>query len=263
MQIIGWHMSQFYLGTHITSWLRRTDVPLFVSHRRLQRLRQLPKAKGRWMLDSGGFTELSMFGQWETPAPAYARAVRRYADEIGGLDGAAIQDWMCEPFITQKTGLPVVEHQRRTVRSYLDLMSRDSSLPWMPVLQGWTQGDYLRCIELYEKAGIDLTALPRVGLGSVCRRQGTKQIAALVRMLASQGLKLHGFGFKLKGLALVADVLASSDSLAWSYDARRSAPLAQCSHKSCANCYEYAHLWCETKIMPLINRTDWQLRLDL
>jgi hypothetical protein len=46
--------------------------------------------------------------------------VRRYRDEIGCLDWAAPQDWMCEPFILAKTGLSVREY-RRTVASYLRL----------------------------------------------------------------------------------------------------------------------------------------------
>jgi hypothetical protein len=33
---------QFYLGTHETSWLKRTSVPLFISRRRLARLRKAP-----------------------------------------------------------------------------------------------------------------------------------------------------------------------------------------------------------------------------
>jgi hypothetical protein len=247
-------MSVFYLGTHITSWLARTDIPLFVSHRRLSRLRQLPRAAGRWMLDSGGFTEISMYGEWRTPARAYVAAVRRYADEIGGLDGAAIQDWMCEPFITAKTGRDVAAHQRRTVDSYLELMSLDSSLPWLPVLQGWRLEDYLRCLELYQRAGVDLRQAWRVGLGSVCRRQATTEAARIVAALAGEGLKLHGFGFKLQGLALVADRLASSDSLAWSYDARRSPPLPGHTHLNCANCLEWATGWYQDRVQPIISR---------
>ena len=73
----------FWLGTHEPSWLRRTDVPLFVSTRRLQRLRRLPSAVGPWALDSGGFTELSMFGEWQTSPAQYAAHVRRYAAEVG------------------------------------------------------------------------------------------------------------------------------------------------------------------------------------
>ncbi|WNO26803.1 hypothetical protein SEA_SCRICK_20 [Mycobacterium phage Scrick] len=86
-----------YLGTHITSWLGHAGVPLFVSHRRLKRLRSLPRAIEVWALDSGGFSELSMFGGWQTTAREYVEAVNRYDQQIGKLEWAAPQDWMCEP----------------------------------------------------------------------------------------------------------------------------------------------------------------------
>jgi hypothetical protein len=73
-------------------------------------------------LDSGGFTELSMHGRWITTASQYAEAVATYADRIGGLDFAAPMDWMCEPFMTELTGLTVREHQDRTV-AFTDLLS--------------------------------------------------------------------------------------------------------------------------------------------
>ena len=34
----------FYLGTHEVSWLRRYSVPLFVSARRLRRIKNPPRA---------------------------------------------------------------------------------------------------------------------------------------------------------------------------------------------------------------------------
>src|SRR4051812_4445749 len=86
----------FYLGTHHLSWLEQTDVPLFISRRTLAARKALPRARGHWAIDSGGFTELSMHGRWTIDARDYAELVRRARDEAGGLQWAAIQDWMCE-----------------------------------------------------------------------------------------------------------------------------------------------------------------------
>jgi len=36
-------------------------------------------------------------------------------------------------------------------------------LPFVPVPQGWSRHDHLRCVELYRRAGLDLTAQPLVG----------------------------------------------------------------------------------------------------
>lgn len=233
----------FWLGTHKPAWLERTAVPLFVSNRRLAERVSLPRAAGPWALDSGGFTELSLYGRWQTTASAYADAVRLYADEVGNLQWAAPQDWMCEPFMVAKTGRSVREHQERTVANLAELRAMAPRLPWVPVLQGWTLADYARCVEMYDRAGIDLRAEPLVGLGSVCRRQATREIGAIVEALAALGLRLHGFGVKLAGLARYAEYLASADSMAWSLDARRSAPLPGHSHRTCANCMAYAIAW--------------------
>lgn len=70
-------------------------------------------------------------------------------DETGGLAWAAIQDWMCEPTIIRRTGLSVEEHQERTMLSWLELNNIAPELPWLPVLQGWTRGDYLHHIDAY------------------------------------------------------------------------------------------------------------------
>lgn len=129
----------FYLGAHQPHWLRLAGFPLFVSHRQLAR-RSLRPAAGRWALDSGGFTELSMHGQWVTPAAAYAEAVAGYAERVGGLDFAAPQDWMCEPQMISRTGLSVREHQDRTVANYLELRALAPDLPFIPVVQGLATG---------------------------------------------------------------------------------------------------------------------------
>ena len=46
-------------------------MPLFVSHRRLAGRRTLPRAIAPWALDSGAFSELSLYGEWRTTAGQY------------------------------------------------------------------------------------------------------------------------------------------------------------------------------------------------
>ena len=217
-----------YLGTHQTSWLARlnaANVPLFVSHRRLVgRVSRHERATQSWALDSGGFSELSLFGRWTISPEEYVASVRRYQSEIGMMDWAAIQDWMCEPFILDKTGLTVAEHQRRSVQSYLDLCDLAPEIPWVPVLQGWAPNDYLRHRAMYADAGVDLAALSTVGLGSVCRRQHTDEVGPIIQHFFDAGVKLHGFGFKVKGLEKYGHLFKSADSMAWSFQARRSPP---------------------------------------
>lgn len=231
----------FWLGTHQLSWLGRTDVPLFLSARRLRGQKKLSRSSGPVAVDSGRFTECSR-GEPPWPPRWYASEVLRWTESVG-LTWAVIQDWMCEPFILAKTGLTVLEHQRRTVDSYMMLRRLAPEVHWVPVLQGWRYEDYLDHLGQYASAGVDLALLPLVGLGSVCRRQATGEAEHIVRGLASRGLRLHGFGFKLSGLARVADVMVSADSMAWSFAARRRPPLPGHRHKNCANCLEYAIGW--------------------
>jgi hypothetical protein len=240
---------RFYLGAHHAHWLTRTEVPLFISHRTLAGRKSLPRARGPWACDSGGFSELSMFGAWQTTPEAYATAVRRYRDEIGHLAWAAPQDMMCEPFMLAKTGLPLREHLARTVGNFARLRELAPDLPFIPVLQGWRLGDYLDCHARYQRAGIDLTAYPTVGLGSVCRRQATGEIAAITATLAALGLRLHGFGVKTQGLATYAEHLVSADSMAWSLRGRRTAGCAP-GHQNEANCLPFALTW-RTRVTTL------------
>jgi hypothetical protein len=242
---------EFFLGTHEASWLRRTDVPLFVSARRLRRRKdpsRLPKALGPWALDSGGFSELSLFGAWQTPAMQYASEARHWRDAIGGMRFAAPQDWMCEPVMLEKTRLSILEHQRRTVGNVRLLRQLAPDVPWIPVLQGWEINDYVRCMNLYGEAGIDLQREPLVGLGSVCRREATSEIKELVFALAGFGIRLHGFGMKIGGLHKVGHLLASADSMAWSHKARRDGHRPLCPGRcktACNNCLHYALWWRE------------------
>lgn len=266
-------MDVFYLGTHQPHWLELLDVQLFVSHRRLAGRRRLPRARTWWALDSGGFTELSMYGEWRTTPGEYVAAVRRYDEEIGHLSWVAPQDWMCEPFILAKTGLSVAEHQARTIdnyrrlrdlwwdtepgggdtfREYVDLC------PFMPVLQGWTGDDYRRHADAYYAADVRLEDCPVVGLGSVCRRQNTAAIGALVREF-TPWLALHGFGCKTSGLAAYGQHLISADSLAWSYAGRREPAGCTPSHRNEANCPRYALAWRDR----VLTRLDGPEQLDL
>ncbi|SHN48191.1 DUF7221 family queuine tRNA-ribosyltransferase-like protein [Cryptosporangium aurantiacum] len=257
----------FYLGTHHEHWLGFAGVPLFVSHRRLARRRTFPRAIAEWALDSGGFSELSLYGEWRTSPAAYVAAVRRYDDEIGMLGWAAPQDWMCEPVMLERTGLTVAEHQRRTVENYVvlrdlwagsdespDLARTPECCPFMPVLQGWTADDYLRCAEMYDAAGVTLSHHPIVGIGSVCRRQATTEIRDVIsRVKAELDVDLHGFGVKTDGLAVYGPDLRAADSMAWSYAARRRPPLPGCTaHKNCANCPRFALGW-RTRVLEVLN----------
>lgn len=218
---------------------------MFVSHRRLRHRKSFPRARRRWALDSGGFTELSTYGRWQYGPEEYADAATDYSLNIGKMDWASIQDWMCEPQVIQMTGLDVPTHQRKTIASYEKLTRICDEVNWLPVIQGFTLPDYLRCIRYYADAGINLAGFDSVGIGSICRRQGTQEAVDIIRAVADEGINIHGFGLKTKGLERLSDNLVSADSMAWSYGARMlSIKLPGCTaHKCCNNCPIYALKW--------------------
>lgn len=244
----------FYLGTHIDGWLNHVGVPLFVSHRRLARRKTLPKARMGWALDSGGFSELSLFGGWRTTPEEYVAAVKRYDREVGNLEWASCQDLMCEQPMLAKTGLTVTDHQRLTVANFIRLeqLWHDSDDQWhpespfMPALQGGESPEsYLRCWDMYGEAGVDLANYPLVGVGSVCRRQHTGEIRDILEAIRDRDpyVPLHGYGIKTLGLKLYGDLLCSADSMGWSMNARKNPRLPGCTHTSCSNCVKWALRW--------------------
>lgn len=255
-----------YLGSHMPNWLANVGVRLFISHRRLAQRKTLPKARTGWALDSGGFSELSLYGGWKTRPEDYVAAVRRYDREIGKLEWAAPMDLMCEESMLARTGMTVLDHQRLTVANFVRLeelwaQSEDSESPFMPTLQGQqSAAEYLRCWDMYGEAGVDLGNYPLVGVGSVCRRQHSGEIREVLEALRDRDplLPLHGFGIKTLGLKKYGELLCSSDSLGWSFNARRNPKLVGCSHARCSNCLNWALRW-RNNIVPCgcADRGSW------
>ena len=210
---------RFFIGLHQPSDAQHFDAA-FVSVNRL-RNRKSKFAVKDWIMDSGAFTEVSTHGR-------YRSSVREYADEIvrwsgtGNLLAAVAQDYMCEPFIVEKTGLSVAEHQRLTIERYDALLACDTGVYILPVLQAYDAQDYVRHLRMY---GDRLKWGSWVGVGSICKRNGN--IGSVERVLLAihherPDLRLHGFGLKTTALSsgLVQELLETADSMAWSFAAR-------------------------------------------
>lgn len=284
-------LPRFWLGTHEPNWLRchidldlvadetgvfglrgltseeaafvAGEVGLFISRRRFERWgRRLHRARCDWALDSSGFTELHMHGRWTIRPREYANQLLRLAEGVGRLQWAAPMDWMCEPSALKATGQTIRDHQQRTIESVHELRHMvGDAVPVIPVLQGWTTDDYLRHVEDYADAGIDLQHEPVTGWGSQCRREGTRDSLLAAQALHARGVRLHGFGIKGAGLALYGQYLVSADSMAWSFCGRRH-PDPACGKGSCANCLHYALAW-RAKVMAGQQRGDAPLQLGL
>jgi len=209
----------FFIGLHMPNHAARFSRCM-VSVNRLKR-RKSDFTVGRWIMDSGAFTELSTHGRYRSSVKEYADQVNRWKS-CGELEAAVTQDYMCESFILEKTGLTIVDHQRLTIERYDELIAL-TDVYIMPVLQGYAPQDYVSHVRQY---GERLTPGMWVGVGSVCKRNSSpRQIENVLMAIKRErpDLRLHGFGIKKTALesGLVQSLLYSSDSMAWSYQGRK------------------------------------------
>lgn len=210
---------QFYTGLHQPSDAHRFSY-CFISISRLRERVGGFKAQ-HWILDSGAFTELEHHRRYRQSPEAYAAQINRW-EWNQTMDAAISQDYMCERYILDKTGLSIPDHQRLTIERYDAIRSCVRHAYVMPVLQGYQPQEYVAHIRAY---GDRLPLDAWVGVGSVCKRNGDPAaiVAVLKAILAERkDLRLHGFGIKTTSLAVpeIAAMLHSADSLAWSRAAR-------------------------------------------
>ena len=212
---------RFFTGLDEIAHAKHFDAA-FISVNRLNR-RKGPFPAGDWIMDSGAFTEISTHGYWRSPVSEYAAAIRKWAPN-GRLLAAVAQDYMCEAFIVEKTGLSVQRHQELTIERYDALLAEDTAGVYiMPVLQGFTPASYVEHIDQY---GDRLKPGMWVGVGSICKRNGNvRAIQEVLYAIKSRrpDLRIHGFGLKTTALAdpWISSMLETADSMAWSYAARR------------------------------------------
>lgn len=218
---------KFFVGLHNVFQCKHFERS-FVSVNRL-RDRKSDFEANDWIMDSGAFTELNNHGRYRDEPDAYAKQVVRWS-KCGNMLAAVSQDWMCEPFVLEKTGLSVREHQSLTIERYDATVPLCNGVYIMPVLQGYEPEEYVNHIRMYGDRIVDDGW---VGVGSVCKRNSNyKTIESVLRAIKDfrPSLRLHGFGLKISALRskFVCDSLYSSDSMAWSFAARREGRDANC-----------------------------------
>ncbi|MEC8306818.1 MAG: hypothetical protein VXZ72_03075 [Chlamydiota bacterium] len=178
-------------------------------------------------LDSAGFVAMTQYG-------GYLWSVEEYV-ELAGLHSWtwwAQMDYCCEPEIadSQQTidsriwaSAYNLAYCRKVAQTW-----RTSGADWlqdpMPVIQGWSAKDYLRCIDLYDDV-LRGNWPSLVGVGSVCRRSvsGQNGLLEIVSRLTSRlpdHVGLHLFGVKGSALPKLSNRVVSIDSAAWQYRAR-------------------------------------------
>lgn len=181
----------------------------------------------RLWIDSAGFVAQSLKNGYEWTPESYVLdlcdhpAVMRFSS----------MDLCVEPEVAGDRA-EVSERIAKTVHlnKRCSMLARDVGIldRFMPVIQGWTADDYLRCFDRLSGAiGDDRL----IGVGSMCRRRtsGSEGIVSIIDRLDRElpkGVRLHLFGLKSDGaeaVAMLSDRVYSIDSQAYGVRARRIA----------------------------------------
>ncbi len=187
------------------------------------RARRAPIACAHVMIDPQAFQVLKLFGRYPDPVAVYAELLT-HLTTLCEIDSATSEDYMCEPFMRERTGLTVQDHQRLTISRYDTLVGLRPPCYIMPVLQGYEPSEYADHLHQYRRR---LKRGMWVGVGSVCKRNADPSAIrdVLYSILRERpDLRLHGFGLKTTAMRwpLIRQMLHSADSLAWSYHARKN-----------------------------------------
>jgi len=125
-------------------------------------------------------------------------------------------DYPCEPTIRTRYGYTPTEAQNKTNQNTITLREKFNLENVMSVVQGWSIDDYMTNLDTIKEEGL-LTE--RLGIGSICRRGRTKEIARIINAVHNnvpRWVKLHGFGVKTSVLNTEARFcLSTADSSAW------------------------------------------------
>ena len=238
-------MKEYFVGTD--DFQRAHQVNAMISANALVRInngalqiRKAPIRAGRWMMDSGAFSQVTKYGDFIMSPEEYVRIAVRFQD-CGDLACIVTQDYMCEPDVIKmlqgmgkKASIKV--HQRKTVERYIQIVDQairqGLKVPVMPVLQGWDVEDYVDHFHLYrrmlrdeaisrpwiDRFGNEVcneqglwdhsfsrhTPIPGwIGIGSTCKRNKNPEVVAQILDALepyTNGLKVHLFGYKTTGL---------------------------------------------------------------
>lgn len=266
---------------------RNIELGFMLSTNRIKRRKKEILNKGKWMLDSGAFTQIKDNGKFIIPVEKYVEIIKRHEDE--NLVCAVTQDYMCEPDMLEITGKTVREHIRMTVQRYFRILKlmrkRGCSTMLLPVLQGMEAQDYIECLDLYEEGwrklenkygflyrfgGEQFTRPTRIGFGSMCKRNGNPgPVEAILDQMEHRlrNFKIHLFGFKTTGLNIkweIASRIHSADSFAYSmrdrkYNAHEAPEISVRTNDSRAElAIEHGR-----KMARLVEKTQTTLNLNL
>ncbi len=239
---------KIYLGVWQVGHAKYIPQFMFSLRRLKKRKSPVPFNNHDWVMDSGAFSEININGKYTFTPEEYLKYIELHQPRL-----FFNMDYMCEPFVLEKTGLTIRQHQEKTIENQIkitDLLKNyNIKGEFAGCIQGWNIDDYLHHIDMLKSQGL---ITEKMGVGSVCRRNSKKDIIEILQAVKQElpNTKLHGFGVKTDILKerIIYDYLDSCDSMAWSFAGRRikNKSCAVCEYpnaKNCANCYHYMIKW--------------------
>ena len=206
-------IQEFYYGT---SW--HWPLPylprVMISYNYTRKLKIPWKIEIPFMLDSGAFSVVLKYGKYPYAPKEYAEGIAKWHPDI-----AWTMDYPCELSVQKRGGYNSRIAQEMTIDNQIRLLDMNANTQM--VVQGWEISDYLANLDRIKEQGL-LTE--HLGIGSICRRGQTTQIARVIRAIHNNipgWVKLHGFGVKV---SVLADTdakfeLYSADSMSWAIEA--------------------------------------------
>jgi len=248
-------MKEYFVGTD--DFQRAHKVNAMISANALVRInngvlqvRKAPIRVGRWMMDSGAFSQVTKYGDFIMSPEEYVRIAVRFQD-CGDLACIVTQDYMCEPDVIRMLRNKGKEasvriHQRKSVERYKQIVieaeRQGLKVPVMPVLQGWEVEDYIehwhrlcavnrqlgRKGKTVEAFGWNHNQPRWVGIGSTCKRNKNPEVVSQIldtlpwEFINSHDVRIHLFGYKTTGLKSdkIKDRIYSADSFAYDFTNR-------------------------------------------
>ena len=143
-------MAHFFAGHDRPRGTEALDRMMIAAHNVSENGFEAP-ANG-WMLDSGGFTQLTTRGEYERTPADYVRFVMDASEKIPGLVAAVQQDYIVCDEVAEATGRTPgrdadfalrAETGGRFLRTHRAARRLGCDVPIMPVLQGRTQAEYV------------------------------------------------------------------------------------------------------------------------
>ena len=187
----------------------------------------IPDSVEQVILDSGGYSFFSSYPDYPFSIEDYVGLVNLIKDQ-SGITRVVTLDYPCEPDINRSRVSTNEERIQKTVSNAVECFQYDETIPWLPVIQGYTIDEYLYCVDLYKEVGItsDYWAI-----GSICSRKGfPHKIRRIITTIADiVPHKIHAFGLSLTYLydPQIFNNIYSSDSAAWVYGATKMAQKPQ------------------------------------